>query len=198
MKKILIFGGTFNPVHNGHVRLCRLAADAIKADLALIIPTCSPVHKAVGKELVSGQDRINMCRLAFDRDNELVSDIEVSTGKPCYTYDTVDRLSKIYPDAQFYLVCGSDMFLSLHQWRRPDEIFKKAIICAMSRAEDIEILRDYADKHYNEGLRSVIIDAKPYEISSSQIRVMLTNNENVSDLIPSSVEEYIKRHGLYR
>lgn len=197
MKKILVFGGTFNPVHNGHIYMCRQIADSINADLTLIIPTFSPVHKNVDNSLVSSEHRLNMCKLAFDRENEVVSTIEIEKGRPCYSYETLTWIQDIYPDAQLYLACGSDMFLSLHTWRNPQIIFEKAIICAVARDNDRDKLVDYAKIHCDNGLNSIIIDCQSVEVSSTEIRQALKLNNATGDLLPQKVEDYIRKHGIY-
>jgi len=196
MKKLLIFGGTFNPVHNGHIYMCRTIADYIKADEVHIVPTFSPVHKDVDNTLVNSEHRLNMCRLAFDRNNEIVNSIEIDKGRPCYSYETLTWLSEEHPDAQLYLACGSDMFLSLHTRRNPEVIFDKAIICAISREENYQILQDYAEKNKDNGLRSIIIEAQPMIVSSTKIRSDIKTLGSYDDL-PLAVAEYIRKNRLY-
>lgn len=196
MKKILIFGGTFNPVHNGHVYMCRVLSDNIGADEVYIIPTYTPVHKEVDESLVSSEHRVNMCRLAFDKDNEFVSDIEIRQGRACYTYETLTWFSEANPDAQLYLACGSDMFLSLHTWRNPQVLFEKATICAVARQKDYEQLKAYANEHSVDGLNSIIVDTEPMIVSSTQIRKNIKLKGDFSD-VPQQVEAYIKRNKLY-
>ena len=196
MEKILIFGGTFNPVHNGHVYMCRKIADYINADKVYIIPTYAPVHKDATKVLISSEHRVNMCQLAFDRENEFVNDIEIKQGRPCYSFETLTWLSEEHKVAQLYLACGSDMFLSLHTWKNPKIIFDKAIICAISRQNDLENLVNYANLYAPEGLRSVIVDAESIIVSSTQIRDNIRLNNDFNGL-PKKVAQYIKRNKLY-
>ncbi len=197
MKKILMFGGTFNPVHNGHVRLCRMISERIDADLTVIVPTYSPVHKNTGDKLESSTDRLNMCRLAFDGENELVSDMEIAKGRPCYSYETLEELHEIYRDSDIYMACGSDMLLSLHTWRNPERIYELATVCAMSRGDEFATLSDYVQAHRSEGLRAIIIDAPPVELSSTELRNKLENGESIEGLMPDKVAEYIRERGLY-
>ncbi len=197
MKKILMFGGTFNPVHNGHVRLCRTLTERIGADLTVIIPTYSPVHKNTGDELESSEDRMAMCRLAFDKETELVSDIEIAKGRPCYSYETLEALKELYPNGELYMACGSDMFLSLHTWRNPKRIYELATVCAMSRGDDFSLLCDYAESHRNDGLHAVIVDVPPIELSSTELRRRLAKGESIEDSVPKKVAEYIRERGMY-
>lgn len=197
MKKILMFGGTFNPVHNGHVRLCRTLAERIGADLTVIIPTYSPVHKKTGDELEPSADRLAMCRLAFDGERETVSDLEIAKGRPCYSYETLEELQKEYPDAELYMACGSDMLLSLHTWRKPERIYELATVCAMSRGDDFSVLADYVEQFSKKGLRAVIVDVPPIELSSTELRKKLEKGENIEDDVPKKVADYIRERGLY-
>lgn len=192
-----MFGGTFNPVHNGHVRMVREIARYIGADKTVIVPTFVPVHKSVGSELADARDRLNMCALAFDMPNETVSDIEVAQDRPCYSYETLTKLKSEYPDCQLYMACGSDMFLTLHTWKEPQTIYRLATVCVVSRRENYSELYEYAEKEKKNGLRSVIIDVPPLDISSTQIRDGIKSGKDVSDKMPNRVYEYIREHGLY-
>ncbi len=196
MKKILVFGGTFNPLHNGHVNMCRKIAEHINADEVLIVPTYLPVHKSADF-LTDSVHRVNMCKLAFDLPTESVCTIEIEKGRPCYSYETLTWLNEIYKDAQLYLACGSDMFLSLHTWRKPDIIFEKAIVCAISRKNDLDKLVEYSKKHEGNGLKSIVINCKPIIISSTEIRDKIKQGENVDSYLPPKVISYIRKNGLY-
>ncbi len=192
-----MFGGTFNPVHNGHVRLCRTLAERIGTDLTVIIPTYSPVHKAAGDELCSCEDRLNMCRIAFDKECEIVSDLEIAKDRPCYSYETLEELHLLYPYAELYMACGSDMLLSLHTWRKPERIYELATVCAMSRGDDYSKLAEYAELYSEKGLRAVIVDVPPIELSSTELRERLARGEDIRDSVPDKVADYIRERGLY-
>lgn len=192
-----MFGGTFNPVHNGHVHLCRVMAERINADLTVIIPTYSPVHKDSGRELAPSLDRLAMCRLAFNGESETVSDLEIAMGKPCYSYETLERLHSMYPDSELYMACGSDMLLTLHTWRNPERIYELATVCAVSRGDDFSQLVAYEEQYRDKGLRAIIVDAPPVEISSTELRAAICRGEDVSQYVPAAVTDYIKERGLY-
>ncbi len=196
MKKIMIFGGTFNPVHNGHVYMCRMLADNIGADDVYIVPTFSPVHKDVADSLIDSQHRLNMCEFAFDRSNEHICDFEIKQGRGCYSFETISWFKERFPDAELYFACGSDMFLSLHTWRNPKFIFDNVTVCAISREDDYSLLTDYAERYKKDGLKSIIVTAKPMIVSSTEIRNDIKSNGNY-DGLPSKVAEYIKSNGLY-
>ena len=113
--KIGIFGGTFNPVHQGHVHLAQQCVEELKLDKLLVIPTKQPPHKQV-QELASGEHRAQMCRLAFaEIPQAQVSEMELHREGKSYTADTLTQLKQQFPQAQFYLIVGGDMFLTFHQ-----------------------------------------------------------------------------------
>lgn len=197
--KILIFGGTFNPVHNGHIHMCRAAQDAVCPDMTLIIPTYIPPHKSVESILVGSDDRMQMCRLAFGNlKNTVVSDIEVTAQQKSYTVLTLEKLKKIYDDSEIFMLCGADMFLTLKTWYRYDELIKLATVCVVPRGDKMNEISDYARFVENDGGNCVIINAPTVDISSTEIRRKIASDEDISELVPNTVDEYIKKHNLFR
>lgn len=209
--KIGIFGGAFNPVHNGHLILmdnlsrCPMQPDFEPLDKFLIVPTADPPHRS-GDALVSGEDRINMLRLAL-KDNEIfdpevsydkleISDIEFTLQGKSYTFDTLKALKALYPNAEFYLFMGSDQLLSFKSWYQYKKIMKIAHIIGFSRCQkDNEKVRQFLLDNPDLGADAVV--AKPFEVSSSEIREKIRNGESIEGLVAKPVEEYIKEHGLY-
>ncbi len=189
--KIGIFGGTFNPVHNGHVLLAENFRKELKLDKILVIPTAVPPHKEADN-IASGEDRIEMCRRAFG-DGAEISDVEISRGGRSYTVETLEILKDIYKDSELYLLVGSDMLLSFTRWYRWEDILSMCTLCATDRDNE-KTCRD-ADKDFFE--RVIFCDFPKFVVSSSLIREKLLKNEDVSSLIPEKVEEYIKEKGLY-
>lgn len=187
--KIGIFGGTFNPPHNGHVRLARAALEELGLDKLLIIPSCIPPHKIAAK-LAGGEDRLEMCRIAFGDDPRVeVSALELERKGRSYTVDTLRELKAAYPDSELYFIVGSDMLDSFDKWYLWKEILSLSILCAASREEgympDLDRFGEYAD-------RIRIIHLSPLEVSSTQIRI-----SHKTELVDKRVAEYIERHGLY-
>ena len=197
--KILIFGGTFNPVHNGHIAMCKAAQKVVNPDLTLIIPTYMPPHKAVKGHLLSGEERIRLCRLAFDGfDNTEVSDIEIKAEQKSYSVITLTKLHEIYPDAEFYMLCGADMFLTLNTWFRYEEIIKLTAICAVPRDGGLAELEEYKNSVEADGGKCIIIDTPTVEISSTEIREAINSGENADGMLPKNVLDYITKHNLFR
>ncbi len=189
--KIGIFGGTFNPVHNGHVKLVENFRKELSLDKVLVIPTAVPPHKEA-ENIVSGEDRMEMCRLAFG-DKAEVSDIEISRGGRSYTVETLEILRDIYKDGEFYFLVGSDMLLSFRRWYRWEDILSMCTLCATDR--DNEKTCQDADKDLFEKI--IFCDFPKTVVSSSLVRQRLLKKEDVSSLIPEKVEQYIKEKGLY-
>ena len=126
-----IFGGTFNPVHKGHIMLAEYCMDSVRLDRIIMIPTAVPPHK-ISKNLASENDRLNMCELACKgKKNFSVSDIEIKRQGKSYTYETVTQLKEIYPDDHLYTIMGADMFLTLDRWKNPKIILSPllSVIC---------------------------------------------------------------------
>ena len=191
--KIGIFGGTFNPPHLGHVRLANEAAEKIGADKILIIPSCIPPHKMPGK-LASGEERTEMCRLAFEGERFEVSSIELDRGDKSYTVETLRELRKVYPESELYFIIGSDMLETFTQWYRWEEILTLAKICAASRENGFKADLSVFTPEQRE--RIIFLETEPLEVSSTQIRVEIAKNGTPEFLNPK-VLKYIEENGLY-
>ncbi len=193
-----IFGGAFNPVHNGHVNLAKSYIDILGLDRLLIIPTANPPHRT-GSDFASAEDRINMLILAFEGvEKAEICDIEFKLGDKSYTFNTLNALRDIYPDDDFYLIIGQDQFLYFDKWYRYADILDMATLCTAPREENSrQALIDFAADTL--GLKNYYLaDFKPYVVSSSEIRARIKNGEGLDGLLPQSVEEYIVSKGLYR
>lgn len=191
MGKLAMFGGTFNPFHNGHLEIVNELLCLPEIEKIVVIPTRIPPHKAAPL-LASGEDRINMCRLAlcgFDRVE--VSDIELNRKGPSYTYDTVCELSRIF-NMRVCITCGADMITTLDSWYRYDELIKAADIIAFRRCGvDNTEFDNAVDAIEQDGGTVTVIEKNITDISSSRIR------EQRADLVPASVKKYIEENGLY-
>ncbi|MBQ0126306.1 MAG: nicotinate (nicotinamide) nucleotide adenylyltransferase [Clostridiales bacterium] len=198
--KLGIYGGTFSPVHNGHIGAARAFVREMKLDKLMIIPAFIPPHKA-GNGILSPDIRLELCRLAFDGEEKTeVSDIEISRGGKSYTCDTVcELLSRGYDDIT--LLCGTDMLLDFDKWYRFDKIHSLCSL-AYAKRETSDALsarvREKADHLRNTyGARISELDIVPNEISSTEIRKMLSRGDDVTALIPQKEYEYIKKNGIY-
>lgn len=191
-----IFGGAFNPVHNGHVHLAREAVEQLKLRRLLIIPTFESPHKAT--ELAPFDDRAEMCRLAFsgifEKCGVEVLDIERQMGGVSYTINTLRELKRLYPDEQFFLLIGGDMLYSFRNWFKYESILKECKVCAVARGGDsLTDMMEFA----NEIGRVKVLPTDIVDISSTEIRGRLAGLGSVEGLVPREVADYIEKHGLY-
>lgn len=200
--KIGIFGGAFNPIHNGHINLIKFMCNSLKLDKLIIIPTSNPPHKS-SNGLIDGRDRINMLKLAL-YDISLSCDIEISTiefeleGKS-YTYNTLLELRKIYKTDDMFLLMGSDQLLYFPKWYKYKEILELTNVVGIARTvEDKNAIDSFvADNRDDFGDRVTILLTNPVVVSSTQIRDNVKNGKSIAVLVPQGVNEYIKEHKLY-
>ncbi|MBR7092396.1 MAG: nicotinate (nicotinamide) nucleotide adenylyltransferase [Clostridia bacterium] len=195
-QKIAVLGGTFDPIHNGHVRLALAFAERLQLDAVLLMPSFVPPHK-VKTDLAPAEDRLAMCRLAAQPYPVLqVSDLEIRRGGASFTADTLAQLQQVYPQAQLYLLMGADMFLTVGTWNRFEQIARTAVLCAAPRDDvTVEQLRAYAAELEERGAVCVIEPVPLYAASSTALRAEPALAES---LTPPAVAAYIKEKGLYR
>ncbi|HCC35285.1 MAG TPA: nicotinate (nicotinamide) nucleotide adenylyltransferase [Ruminococcaceae bacterium] len=197
--KTAILGGTFNPIHNGHLAIAKGAAEKLGLDRVILIPTFVPPHKELGDFLAPVEHRLKMCELAAAEEALLeVSDMELRRGGRSYTLETVCELLKNDTISKLYFICGADMFLSIKSWYGYEELIRKVIFCAAPRNNtDPEILTLAAEALRADGGRALLLDLSEMDLSSTKIRLLLKNHLSVKGLLPARVEEYIYVHGLY-
>lgn len=195
--KIGLYGGAFNPVHNGHLALADHFKNALELERLIFIPTHVPPHKS-GDGLVSGEHRINMLSLALSGlEYCSVSDIEFRREGKSYTYDTVCELKKIYPDDEFFLIVGADQYFDFQKWYRADDILRQVTVCSAARENNqYRQMLEYKSKHDNMQ-NTVVCNFDVTVISSSKIRNMISTGQSVSEFVPDSVLRYIKENNLY-
>ncbi len=197
MRKIAVYGGTFNPIHNGHIHLAKQFARLLGIDRVLLIPTRVPPHKQP-PDLASAQDRLAMCRLASQDEIFEVSDLEIRREGPSYTAETLMKLKKENPSSEFYLITGEDMFVTIQSWYKPQIIYSLAILCAAPRStQGLQSLQNHARRLERMGARTMIKDIDYLPISSTMVRRAVQNGESISGLVPPAVEDYIRKNNLY-
>lgn len=197
MNRIAIFGGTFNPIHKGHINLCLECNEYFNFDKILLIPTNIPPHKQV-KELATNYQRLKMCKLAIKNMPLFeVNDIEMRLSGISYTINTIKEIQNTYPDSQLYLIIGSDMLFMFNRWYQYKEILNRVILIVGARQEnEYQKMINYVKTELNDNKNVKIIKIKTVEISSTQIRNELKNKENPS-LLDSRVYEYIVKNNIY-
>lgn len=195
-----IYGGTFSPIHYGHIRAAKDFLGALELDRLLIIPTATPPHKAavIG---ASAKDRLEMARIAFyGADSRIeVSDFEISRGGKSYTVNT---LKSFAPGNELYMLVGTDMFLTLDSWFESEKIFELSDIVLMRREDEPETSELIQRKTYEYksrfGARIHFIDDRPFPVSSTALRAMISAGEDIRSLVPDGVAEYIEKNALYK
>ena len=195
--KIGVYGGSFNPPHNGHLMLAKELSAKLKLDKLIIIPSnISPQKDNNGN--IDPVHRIEMCNLLFSDPIFTVSDCEIRRGGKSFTFDTLTYLKNEYEGAEFYLFMGSDMLLSFHTWYRYKDILSMCTLCAISREDEecTKAMRRYSGEYLSEG-NVLIFDVKPIQISSSMIRANILNGVGCDGLLDGKIIEYIKENGLY-
>lgn len=200
MSKIGVFGGTFNPIHNGHVSLGVYCKDELSLDKLMLIPTYTPPHKS-SNELAEEEHRVNMCKLATEQYGYFeVSDIEIERKGKSYTYETLNSLKEIYTEDELYLIVGADMFLTLDKWKNPQSIFKNATIVAVPRNDDDknDLVYYYDNTIKKLGAKAIVLENPVVQVSSTYIRENIDNYQLIKSLIDSNVYEYIVKNKLYR
>ena len=203
--KIGVLGGTFNPIHNGHIEMARQALLLADLDEVWIMPAGIPPHKDQNG-VCSSMHRMNMCRLACKPFSHiLASDFEINSETNNYTYQTLEKLSACYPKDKFYFIMGQDSVESFRTWKEPQSILKHASLLVFLRGNhyDEEKLRC---RETINGLKKdfegeiIPLDFEPLAISSSKIRLLISKNADSSEVKPllcDEVYQYIKEHRLY-
>ena len=197
MNRIGILGGTFNPIHCGHIMLASEIQKRENFDEILVIPTQVPPHKT-SPFLASFEDRATMCRIATAQYPFMkVSEIEKNRIDKCYSYYTVEEILREEKCAEITFVMGSDMFLSFHTWHRYKELLEMMRIATSARTPgDREKLIAYKEEMLG-GADVKIYDLPIIEISSTRLRDMIASGEDTSRYIPTEVKKYIDEKGIY-
>mgnify|MGYP001585868154 CR=1 FL=1 len=188
--RIGILGGTFNPIHIGHLILAEEACFKLKLDKLIFVPTFIPPHKDAAAG-ASPQDRLRMILAAIeDNPNFEASSFEIDSRKKSYSIDTLREFKRVYGgDAQLYFITGSDSLKDLFSWKDVNEIFKISKFIVANRA-------GYPFEAVPKEVETVVIT--PIEISSEDIRKRLSENRSIRYLVPEKVREYIIEHNLYK
>lgn len=196
--KIALFGGSFDPIHRGHVALAEAFAERLALDKVIVMPTFVPPHK-LRSEMAPAEHRLAMCRLATAHNPVFeVSDLEIQRGGASFTVDTVAALQEQYPAAEWFLIIGADMFTTLSTWYRFDVLKEQVVFCTARRShDDPAVLQNYAAELARQGARCVVEDIPVTEVSSTEIRAALAAGTAPAYLAPT-VEQYVKEQGLYR
>ncbi len=197
-----ILGGTFSPVHKGHILMAGCAMEELGLDCVLFMPTGNPPHKS---DILDIGHRLNMLRLCVqDVPGFEVSDFESKRSGIIYTADTLRLLKDMYPDDDYTFIIGGDSFFNITSWHTPEKIFEYAqiAVCIRGDADNKKMLaqKEMLENKYAANIK--LLHFKPVDISSNEIRrAVKSGNENeisrISRYMPAKVLEYIKKEGLY-
>jgi len=197
--RIGIYGGTFAPIHNGHVNAAKAFMDQMQLHYLFVIPTALNPSK-MKDDGDEAHHRMKMCELAFEGETGvIISDMEIEKGGISYTVDTLRALAR--EDRRLFMLVGTDMALKLDQWRDPEEIFKLCYPTYVRRESDKLLENQIIEKNtkylndYGKICRRIM--TPEIELSSTEIREMVKRGEDISHLVPEKVAQYIKENKLY-
>lgn len=200
IKRIGIMGGTFNPIHIGHLMLAEWALDAVHLDEVWMIPAGMPYMKA-RQHILSGTERLRMTRLAIRENDRLKClDIEVKREGYTYSYETLEELQRRYPKYHFFFIVGADCLFTIDTWKAPERIFACCTLVAAIRGDNTLPEMEQKKQELEQKFCSAKIILLPFlqmSISSTEIRERICRKESVRYLVPDGVLAYIKEKGLY-
>ena len=196
---ILIYGGSFNPPHKGHLNAARNAVAELKPDKLLVIPDCQPPHKTMSEDAPTPEQRMELCRIAFaEVPKAEVSDIEILRGGKSYTSDTLRALRERWPEARFTMLVGADMLRTIDAWHDADYILRTAAIAAVSRnrGEQASLRLKASALRHSHGAEVRLIAARPLPASSTELRSALGTRGGLR-MVPEREYAFIVKHRLY-
>lgn len=198
--KIGIMGGTFDPIHSGHLMLGRFARDLFALDKIWFMPNGTPPHKASDTIESQTKHRVEMVKRAISNEKDFILQLyEVDNREVNYSYLTMEHFRENYPEHEFYFIIGADSLFGIEKWKCPDRLLKTCIILAAYRdgknKTEMEEKIAYLNQKFGADIR--LLNTPNVDISSSEIRDKLKAHEEVTDMIPSCVYEYILENQLY-
>ena len=190
MIKTGIFGGSFNPIHNGHISLARQLKEKAGLDeVWLMVSPQNPMKRQT--DLLSDEARLQMARLALKHETGIIAcDYEMHLPKPSYTWLTLQALSRDYPDRQFVLMIGGDNWAIFHRWFHADDILQNYQVVVYPRRDERPV-----EKTLPAGV--TIVEAELLDVSSTEIRQRIREGRSIQKLVPPSVAAFIKQEGYY-
>jgi nicotinate-nucleotide adenylyltransferase len=193
LRRVGVFGGTFDPPHLGHLIVARDAAAALALDRMLLVVAARPPHKPEGAHSPA-RLRLEMLRAALDGDPVLVaSDLELERPGPSYTIDTVREVAGAHPRAELFLLLGADQWRELGGWKEPRELGRRATLAVMARDGE-----DPAAVDPGIGVACRPVPVTRIDLSSSQVRARVREGRSIRYLVPEAVRDIIEREALYR
>lgn len=200
MAKIGIYGGTFDPIHNGHIYIAKQAKEQLALDEIWWVVSGNPPHK---EDAITGRIlRYQMCHIALEHEQDmLLKDFEMYRTRQCYSYELLTSLHQLFPEHKWYFIMGEDSLIQFSTWRHPEIIAKLAALVIAIRTMDTSAttIEDTARRIQNRYHANVfLLDTKNVPVSSTQLRQMVYEGKCISELVPQSIEDYIIQHHLYQ
>jgi len=192
-----LFGGTFDPIHNGHIKVAQSAKQRLGLDRIIFIPSGDPPHKK-DKQVTDKHKRLAMVETALSDTDILVSDWEVQQDAKSYSVELIKHFQKEYPEDELYFIIGADSFRDLPTWWHYRELLSLCSLVVMARpdTDKQELLSRFEGTEVPP--RVFYLEGLLMDISSTQIREMVAEGKDISHLVPQSVAFYIKNQGLYK
>ena len=199
--KIGIMGGTFDPIHSGHLMLGRFARDLFALDEIWFMPNGTPPHKANDSIELRTKHRVEMVKRAISNEKDFVLQLyEVRNQEVNYSYLTMEHFRKTYPEHEFYFIIGADSLFNIEKWKCPERLLKTCVILAAYRdgknKKEMDEQIAYLNKKYRADIR--LLSTPNVDISSSKIREKLKMHKDVTNVMPTCVYEYIIEKQLYK
>lgn len=200
-RRVGLFGGSFDPVHNGHLAVAQACRDRARLDEVWFVPTAVQPHKP-GGPVASDQQRVALLNHALaDKQGLVTSLVEIERGGVSYTVDTLGELNSSYPRHQFFLLMGADTLHDLPNWRQPDKVLRLATPLVVRRAgepsPDFTVLSSIVSPDRVRAIKDSEVDMPAVDISSSAIRKRVAQKESIKALVPQAVARFIAEHQLY-
>ena len=196
--KMGMLGGTFDPIHHGHLVIAEQVADTLSLERVIFVPSGVPPHKPASSVKASGEDRSRMVEVAIGGNGKFCMDrVEIDAGEAMYSVDTVPLIKERYEGDEWYFILGSDEVSNLLSWKEPDKLLEEAYVAAAARpGYDISNLDHLAEALENYH-KIVPVECTLMSISATRIRRMVSEGESIRYLVPDVVYEIIHDRGLY-
>ena len=189
MNRLGILGGTFDPIHVGHLRMAEVVREKMRLEKIIFVPSNLPPHKSASS-LTSSENRFQMVRLAIERNPFFeISSFEIKRPGKSYTIDTVKYFFSIYPTSKIFFIIGFDALSTLHKWKSIEEVLKIVEFVVVNRPGDFKEKKNI--KHHSVSMPGI-------DISSSNIRQLMKTKKSIRYLIPEPVREYMEQNNLYK
>ena len=198
MTRVGIFGGTFDPIHQGHLVIAEQVAQTLGLAWVIFVPGGVPPHKPASSIKASAEDRLNMVEVATEgNDKFFVDRVEIDAGRPMYSVETVPLIKERHKGDEWFFVAGADEVSKLLSWKEPDELLEETVMVAATRpGYDVSKLDHLAEALENVD-KIIPVECTLMDISASGIRRMLAEGKSIRYLVPDKVREIIYDRGLY-